>query len=74
MGDTEFMEAAPEEALAAEREGNYGVGAVPVSDGKIIARSHNLTVTRESVFNHAEYLLMDEPERLGLADQSHFGK
>ncbi len=48
------MKKAFAEALQAFDEGEIPVGAVVVSQGKIIARAHNLTETLNDVTAHAE--------------------
>lgn len=52
--DQRFMRAALAEAAEAARSGEVPVGAVIVSDGRIIARAHNLTETLGDVTAHAE--------------------
>jgi len=52
--DEYFMKKAFAEALMASEEGEIPVGAVVVSDRKIIARAHNLTETLTDVTAHAE--------------------
>ena len=51
-----FMRKALEEAKTAFHKGEVPVGAVLVSGGKIIARSHNLTETLNDVTAHAEMM------------------
>ena len=50
------MRMALKEAEAAAREGEIPVGAVVVSQGRIIARAHNQTETLNDVTAHAEML------------------
>lgn len=52
--DAEFMEKALVEARAAAARGEVPVGAVVVCQGRIIARTHNLTETLHDVTAHAE--------------------
>lgn len=54
FGDDYFMKRAFSEALMASEKGEVPVGAVVVSNGKIIARAHNLTETLNDVTAHAE--------------------
>lgn len=52
--DKRFMREALKEAELAAREDEVPIGAVVVSNGKIIARSHNLTERLCDVTAHAE--------------------
>ena len=52
--DTYFMKKALQEAQAAFDKGEVPVGAVVVTDNRIIARAHNLTETLNDVTAHAE--------------------
>jgi tRNA(adenine34) deaminase len=54
FGDEYFMKKAFAEALQAFEKKEVPVGAVVVSDKKIIARAHNLTETLNDVTAHAE--------------------
>jgi len=54
FGDEYFMKKAFSEALVAADKGEIPVGAVVVSNKKIIARAHNLTETLTDVTAHAE--------------------
>jgi tRNA(adenine34) deaminase len=54
FNDEYFMKRAFSEALLAFDEGEVPVGAVVVSNQKIIARAHNLTETLNDVTAHAE--------------------
>lgn len=54
FGDEYFMKKAFAEALMAADKGEIPVGAVVVSNKKIIARAHNLTETLTDVTAHAE--------------------
>ncbi len=55
-----FMIEAIAEAKKAAKEGEVPVGAVLVSGGEIIARAHNLTISKENILLHAEMLAMEE--------------
>lgn len=52
--DTYFMKRALQEAEAAYEKGEIPIGAVVVTNNKIIARGHNLTETLNDVTAHAE--------------------
>ena len=52
--DVRFMQAAFEEALLAAEEDEVPIGAVVVSNGRIIGRGHNLTERLCDVTAHAE--------------------
>jgi len=54
FNDEYFMKKAFSEALQAFEKGEVPVGAVVVSNQKIIARAHNLTETLNDVTAHAE--------------------
>ena len=54
FGDEYFMKKALREAMQAYRAGEIPVGAVVVSQNRIIARAHNLTETLNDVTAHAE--------------------
>lgn len=54
FNDEYFMKAALREAEQAFQEGEVPVGAVVVSQNRIIARAHNLTETLTDVTAHAE--------------------
>ena len=54
FNDEYFMKKAFSEALRALEKDEVPVGAVVVTQGKIIARSHNLTETLNDVTAHAE--------------------
>ena len=51
-----FMRMALEEAEEAARRGEVPVGAVIVSNGRVIGRGHNLTETLTDVTAHAEMM------------------
>ncbi len=52
--DTYYMKQALREAQDAMRDDEIPVGAIIVSDGRIIGRGHNLTETLRDVTAHAE--------------------
>ncbi|MBP1614783.1 MAG: putative cytosine/adenosine deaminase [Bacteroidetes bacterium] len=54
MDDTYYMKQALIEAEKAGERGEVPVGAIIVSQGRIIARAHNLTETLTDVTAHAE--------------------
>ena len=54
LTDEYFMKCALAEALAASEQNEVPVGCVVVLNGRIIARSHNLTETLNDVTAHAE--------------------
>lgn len=56
--DERFMNMALQEAEAAYEEGEIPVGAVIVSNGRVIARGHNLTETLHDVTAHAEMIAL----------------
>lgn len=58
LSDKYFMEEALREAAKAAVEGEVPVGAVIVSQGRIIARAHNLTEKLRDVTAHAEMLAL----------------
>lgn len=49
-----------EEALRASREGEVPVGAVLVSEGEVVARNHNRSVSFNDPTAHAEILVLRE--------------
>jgi tRNA(adenine34) deaminase len=56
--DAAFMEAALEEAREAARRGEVPVGAVVVTDGRIIARAGNRTISDCDPTAHAEIVAL----------------
>jgi len=54
------MALAIEEALRASREGEVPVGAVLVSEGEVVARNHNRSVSFNDPTAHAEILVLRE--------------
>jgi len=63
MNDEIFMKKAIEEAKKAFAEGEVPVGCIIVSDGKIIARSHNRRHAKKSVIDHAEIKAIEKASR-----------
>jgi tRNA(adenine34) deaminase len=53
-----FMKIALEEAEIAYREGEIPVGAVLVSEGRVLARAHNAPITKNDPSAHAELLAL----------------
>jgi tRNA(adenine34) deaminase len=53
-----FMKIALEEAEIAYREGEISVGAVLVSEGRVLARAHNSPITKNDPSAHAELLAL----------------
>jgi tRNA(adenine34) deaminase len=58
-----FMDAAFNQALAAEKLEEVPVGAVIVKDGKIISRGHNLREIKQSVLAHAEIVALVKAQK-----------
>ena len=58
MSDTVFMQAALEQAQHAAVAGETPVGAVLVSAGTIIAKSHNRTISDKDPSAHAEIMVL----------------
>ena len=54
MNDEKFMRLALNEALEAQKRDEVPIGAVIVSQRRVIARGHNLTETLTDVTAHAE--------------------
>lgn len=52
--DERFMRMALDEAMQAAEEGEVPVGAVVVCNGRVVARTHNLTERLRDVTAHAE--------------------
>ncbi|NOQ52700.1 MAG: tRNA adenosine(34) deaminase TadA [Desulfuromonadaceae bacterium] len=64
--DRFFMQAALEEAAAAEISAEVPIGAVVVLDGQIIGRGHNLRETEQDPTAHAEMIAVRQAaEKLG---------
>jgi len=57
---TKYMKAALKEAQKAYELNECPIGCVIVKDGKIIARSHNLRVTKANAIMHAEIIAIDK--------------
>ncbi|MFC0274870.1 tRNA adenosine(34) deaminase TadA [Metabacillus herbersteinensis] len=58
--DYYYMELAIEEAKKAEEIGEVPIGAILVSDGKVIAKAHNLREIEQRSIAHAEILAIDK--------------
>ncbi len=58
--DRLFMQAAFDEAVAAEDLGEVPIGAVVILDGRIIGRGHNLRETKNDPTAHAEILAIQQ--------------
>jgi tRNA(adenine34) deaminase len=56
LSDEHFMKEAIKEAIKSAEQGEVPVGAIIVSNGRIIARSHNQTELLTDVTAHAEIL------------------
>src|ERR1035437_5306622 len=64
--DNDYMKMALEEAQKALEIDEVPVGAVVVSSGHVIARAHNMPITRHDPSAHAEMLALRQPaETLG---------
>lgn len=66
--DEIWMQMAFKEALKAEKVGEVPIGSVLVKDGKLIAKSHNLSITSHDSTAHAEIKLI----RLAGAKQKNY--
>jgi tRNA(adenine34) deaminase len=62
--DTQFMQAAMDEARAAAAAGEVPIGAVMVHEGKIVARSGNRTIREVDPTAHAEIVVLREAARV----------
>ena len=58
-----WMELALDEARLAAKIGEVPVGAVIVSNGEVIAKTHNLCETNRSATAHAELLAIEEASK-----------
>ena len=58
--DVKFMRAAIKQAEKAREKDEVPIGAVLVSDGKIIARAYNMTEEKQSATAHAEVLVIEK--------------
>lgn len=58
QGDTDYMQAALEQAQLAARAGEAPVGAVLVSAGEVIAAGHNRTLADHDPSGHAEIVVL----------------
>ena len=61
--DLRFMDEALAEARLAADEDEVPIGAVVVHEGRVVARAHNLTRTRNDPTAHAELLAVSEAAR-----------
>jgi cytosine deaminase len=68
MSNTDFMQAAIEEARAGRDAGGIPIGSVLVIDGEILGRGHNRRVQRGSSVLHAEMDCLENAGRLTAAD------
>lgn len=64
MSDLELMEAALDEARAAEAAGEVPIGAVVVFEGRIIARGQNRVLRDNDPTAHAEIVALREAARV----------
>jgi tRNA(adenine34) deaminase len=62
--DLDFMQQALQEARAAALAGEVPVGALLVSDGKVVARSGNHTIRDTDPTAHAEMVVLREAARV----------
>ena len=60
LTDQEIMALAIEEALQASQEGEVPVGAVLVSEGEVVAKNHNRSISFNDPTAHAEILVLRE--------------
>src|ERR1700704_4696086 len=60
MTDELYMEEAPRSAQRALEAGEVPIGAVVVHENTIVARGHNLSITRNDPTAHAEILALRE--------------
>ena len=58
--EIKFMRAAIKEAIRAREKDEVPIGAVIVADGKILAKAHNLTESRQLPTAHAEILAIEK--------------
>ena len=63
MNDSQFMQAALEQAQLAAAAGEAPVGAVLVSQGDVIANAHNRTLADHDPSGHAEIIALREAGR-----------
>lgn len=64
--DDRGMKVAFEEAKQAKRNGNYPYGCCIISEGQIIIRSHNTTLTQNNSIAHAEMNALNECFKKGI--------
>jgi tRNA(adenine34) deaminase len=62
--DAQFTQEALEEARKSLRMGEVPVGAVLVSEGKILSRAHNESISRNDPTGHAEIIALREACRM----------
>ena len=67
MSAADFLAAAIAEAEQGLREGGIPIGAVLVSDGKIVGRGHNRRVQKSSAILHGEMDALENAGRLPAA-------
>ncbi len=66
MTDVSFMKIALAEAQKAAAEDEIPVGACLVKDGELILKDHNRTRQLQNPLAHAEKLILDQAQSLGL--------
>ncbi len=66
MMDKDFMAIALEEAKQAFQENEIPVGACLVRDGEVVIRDHNRTKELQNPLAHAEKLILDKAQEMGL--------
>lgn len=68
MSESEFLQAAIDEAKLGLAEGGIPIGSVLVIDGQIVGRGHNRRVQRGSAILHAEMDAIENAGRLRASD------
>ncbi len=68
MSESEFLQAAIDEAKLGLAEGGIPIGSVLVIDGQIVGRGHNRRVQRGSAILHAEMDAIENAGRLRADD------
>ena len=58
--DEKFMKLALKQAKLSQKADEVPIGAVIAKDGKIIARAHNLTESKQNATYHAEVLAINK--------------
>lgn len=66
--DAEFMRLAIDQAKIAEADGEVPIGAVIVSDGKVIGRGYNRKNSGRSALYHAEILAIEDASKNTIGD------